>query len=328
MDSENSRCSADPYDAARALLLAAAATLCLMLLPRAATAAGSQTGFDTPAHAVQALIEAARADRPRQILKILGPAGRKLVYSGDPVADRLGRARFVAAYDQASRIEPQGADRMVLVIGEKQWPFPIPLAKFGQAWRFDTPAGVEEMLDRRIGRNELGAIEVCRAYVDAQRDYASLGQRGERRGGGLIEYAQHFMSRPGQRDGLYWPAAAGEAESPMGPLVVDARAEGYAAEKGGRQHPAPYHGYFYKILKRQGGHAPDGARDYRVGGRMIGGFALVAYPARHGDSGVMSFIVNQDGIVYQKNLGPHTEAIARAMTEFDPDPSWIKSADR
>lgn len=322
MDKENSRRGGGTPKAARALLAAAIATFCLILLPLAAMAAGSrgQTRFETPELAVQALIEATRADRPRQVLKILGPAARKLVYSGDAVADRLGRTRFVAAYDQASLIEPQGAGKMLLVIGAQRWPFPIPLVKSGQAWRFDTPAGVEELLDRRIGRNELGAIEVCRAYVDAQRDYASLVRSGD----GLIGYAQHFMSHPGERDGLYWPTPSGQAQSPMGPLVAEARAEGYAAGKGTRRGHAPYHGYFYKILKRQGGHAPDGARDYLVGGRMIGGFALVAFPARHGDSGVMSFIVNQDGVVYQKNLGPQTAAIARAMTEFDPDPSWTK----
>ncbi|OIQ97643.1 hypothetical protein GALL_204020 [mine drainage metagenome] len=313
MDSK--RRSTELHHAATALLAAAIATLCLVLLPRAALAAGSQTNFDTPEHAVQALIGATRADRPRQILKILGPAGRKLVYSGDAVADRRGRARFVAAYDQASSLEPQGEGKMLLVIGEKRWPFPIPLVKSGKTWRFDTPAGVEEILDRRIGRNELDAIEVCRAYVDAQRDYAAQVHRDD----GLSEYAQHFMSAPGKRDGLYWPAGAGQAQSPMGPLLAEARAEGYSGGKA-----APYHGYYYRILTRQGRHAPDGARDYRVGGRMIGGFALVAYPARYGDSGVMSFIVNQDGIVYQKNLGPRTEAVARAMSEFDPDPGWAK----
>lgn len=303
------------HEAARVLFAAAAATLGLMLLPTTAMAAGSQTGFAAPELAVRALIGAARADRPQQILKILGPAGRKLVYSGDAVADRLGRARFVAAYDQASSLEPQGDDRMLLVIGEKRWPFPIPLVKSGKTWRFDTPAGVEEILDRRIGRNELDAIEVCRAYVDAQRDYAAQVRHDD----GLSEYAQHFMSAPGKRDGLYWPAGAGATQSPMGPLLAEARAEGYSGGKA-----APYHGYFYKILTRQGEHAPDGARDYRVGGRMIGGFALVAYPARYGDSGVMSFIVNQDGVVYQRNLGPRTEAVARAMTEFDPDPGWAE----
>jgi hypothetical protein len=309
-------------DAARAARVVALAALCL-ILPMAGTAAagGAPTGFATPDRAVQALIGAARADRPGEIVKVLGPAGRKLVYSGDPVADRLGREKFVAAYDQAHRIEAQGAARALLVIGEKQWPFPIPMVKQGKAWRFDTGAGAEEILDRRIGRNELGAIEVCRAFVDAQRDYATLFQRKD----GLREYAQHFMSSPGQRDGLYWPAASGEAESPMGPLVASARAEGYAAGQGTqRRQPAPYHGYFYRILKRQGSHAADGGRDYLVDGHMIGGFALVAFPARHGDAGIMSFIVNQDGVVYQKNLGPDTERIARRMAEFDPDPSWAK----
>ena len=260
------------FPAAKAALLAMVASAWLTL-PAAAIAAGDrQARFDAPDQAAQALVEAARAGQPRRLLQILGPDGRKLVFSGDAVADKLGREKFVAAYEQANRIELQSAARAILVVGEKQWPVPIPLVKRGTAWRFDTRAGVREILDRRIGRNELGAIEVCRAYVDAQRDYATLLRRSD----GLPEYAQHFMSSPGDRDGLYWPAGAGESESPMGPLVASARAEGYAAGKGTRQHPTPYHGYFYRILKRQGEHAPDGARRYLVDGHMIGGFALVA----------------------------------------------------
>lgn len=322
MNSVNTRRGMNRSDAPGLVLVALIATIWLMLLPIAGMAASSpgQTSFDSPDHAVHALIEAARADRPQQLLKILGRGGRKLVFSGDPVADKLGRAKFVAAYDTANRIEPQGDDRTVLIIGEKQWPFPIPMVRHGRAWRFDAHAGVEAIIDRRIGRNELDAIEVCRAYVDAQRDYAALVRRSD----GQVEYAQHFMSSPGKRDGLYWPIAAGEPESPMGPLIASARAAGYPAGKEAQQHPAPYHGYFYRILKRQGEYAADGPRDYRVDGRMTGGFALVAFPARHGDSGVMTFIVNQDGIVYQKNLGRRTEIIARQMSEFDPDPSWSK----
>ncbi len=303
-------------------LVAVIATICLTLLPIAGTAASSprQIGFDSAVQAVQALVEAARADRPQQLLKIFGRAGRRLVFSGDPVADRLGRAKFVAAYDEAHRIEPQGDSRALLIVGEKEWPFPIPMVRHGRLWRFDAHAGVEAVIDRRIGRNELDAIEVCRAYVDAQRDFAALVRRSD----GQVEYAQHFMSSPDKRDGLYWPIAAGEPESPMGPLVARARAAGYLAGKAVQHGAAPYHGYFYRILKRQGAHAPDGARDYLVDGRMSGGFALVAFPAHPGDSGIMTFIVNQDGIVYQKNLGRHTENIARRMREFDPGPSWSK----
>jgi Protein of unknown function (DUF2950) len=304
--------------AAAAILLAAAALW--LLLPSPARAAGTETQvtYDTPQHAVEALVAALRADQPRQVVKILGPAGRPLVFSGDAVADRQGREQFVAAYDQANRIDMQGAARAVLVIGEKQWPFPIPLVKDGVVWRFDTAAGAQEILDRRIGRNELSAIETCRAYVDAQRDYAATVHRSD----GLLAYAQHFMSSPGKRDGLYWPPVAGEPESPMGPLVAAARAEGYTPGEKTEKHHSSYHGYFYRILKGQGPHAADGARDYLVDGNMIGGFALVAFPGRWGDSGVMTFIVNQDGVVYQKNLGPDTEATARKMKLFDPDSTW------
>jgi hypothetical protein len=296
--------------------LAACAAACLA--PPAAARAGER--FDTPEQAVQALVAATRAGAPAQLLKVLGSDGRKLVFSGDAVADKLGRERFVAAYDAGHEIERQGADRAVLALGEKRWPFPIPIVEQGAKWRYDTRAGAEEILDRRIGRDELSAIEVCRAYVDAQREYAAtVGRQG-----GLAEYAQHFKSNPGKRDGLYWPVGAGEAESPMGPLVASARAEGYPAGEAGARRPTPYHGYFYRILKAQGPHAADGARSYVVGGRMVGGFALVAFPARYGDSGVMTFVVNQDGVVYQKNLGPRTAAIARRMEVFDPDPSWSR----
>ncbi len=305
--------------ATRAALVSVAAIGCLLPLP-AAAAGIRQAAFDSPEHAVEALVAAARADQSGRLVKILGPEGEKLVFSGDPVADKSGRERFVAAYDQENGIERQDGKRAVLVIGEKRWPFPIPLVARGGTWRFDTRAGAEEILDRRIGRNERSAIEVCRAYVDAQRDFA-VTVRGD---SGLPEYAQHFTSSPGKHDGLYWPVAAGEPESPMGPLVASARAEGYDAGAGERRRPAPYHGYFYRILKRQGAHARDGARDYVVDDRMIGGFALAAFPARYGDSGVMTFIVNQDGVVYQKNLGPRTEVIARQITEFDPDSTWSK----
>jgi len=301
-------------------------TVCLLILPFAVMAATphiEQMRFDTPEQAVQTLVKAVRADQPQQILKLLGPEGERLVFSGDPIADKLGREKFVSAYDKANRIDQQNTELAVLVIGKKQWPFPIPIVKSGTTWHFDTQEGVEEILDRRIGRNELSAIEVCLAYVDAQHDYASLDRDND----GMLEYAQHFMSSHEKHDGLYWPAATGEPQSPMGPLIAAARAEGYTPGKDPNQalDRSPYHGYFYRILKRQGSHAADGARDYMAEGSMIGGFALVAFPARYGDSGIMTFIVSQDGIVYQKNLGPDTEAIARQMTEYDPDRSWAKA---
>jgi hypothetical protein len=193
--------------------------------------------------------------------------------------------------------------------------------KAGNGWKFDTGAGKEEILARRVGRNELNAIQVCLAYVDAQKDYAM--KKGHQ-GSGLLEYAQRFVSKPGQQDGLYWEAGEGEEQSPMGPLFAAAREEGYG-EKPLRGRATPYHGYFYRILKAQGKNAPGGAHDYVVGDKMIGGFALMAYPARYGSSGVMTFIVNQDGLVYQKDLGKETRKAARTMKVYDPDQTWVRA---
>jgi hypothetical protein len=282
----------------------------------AIAAAPRQTTFASPEEATDALAAAAQAGKTSDLEKILGPSGRKLIYSGDRVADKEGREKFVAAYTLKHSIDKQSDTKAILIVSADDWPFPIPLVKQGDAWRFDTKAGADEILNRRIGRNELNAIEVCGAIVDAEHDYASK----DRTGSGYLEYAQKFMSSPGKRDGLYWPATAGE-ESPIGPLVVSARAEGYGA-KGAHEKRSPYHGYYYRLLKQQGKDAPGGARSYVVNGHMIGGFALVAFPARYGDSGIMTFIVNQDGVVYEKNLGPNTTATARGMTSFNPDASW------
>ena len=194
---------------------------------------------------------------------------------------------------------------------------PIPVVEQGNRWHFDTQASAQKIIDRRVGRNELNVIEVCRAYVAAQREYASKDRLGD----GLHEYAQTLESNSGQHDGLYWDAAAGEEQSPFGPLVARARVEGYTGE-GRHGRSAPYHGYYFRILTSQGPHAPGGARNYLVGGHMTGGFALLASPAKWGDSGIMSFLVNQDGIVFQKNLGPDTAQLARQITQYDPDLGW------
>jgi hypothetical protein len=294
--------------------LAFALGLALALPASPGHAAAAQQTFRSPERAIDAMVAAARADNAGALLKILGPQAKTLVASGDPVADREGRRRFVAAYDRKHDIERQGEDKAILLIGDSGWPFPIPIVGQGGVWRFDTAAGAQEILARRIGRNELNAIEVCRAYVDAQRDYASQDRNRD----GLREYAQKFGSTPGKHDGLYWPAKPGEEASPLGPLVAEAHAEGY----GGRGKHAPYQGYYYKILTRQGPHAAGGAHDFVAHGHMIGGFALVAYPAQYGASGVMTFIVNQDGVVHEKNLGPRTVTIARHLTSYDPDSSW------
>ncbi len=272
-----------------------------------------QETFATPGQAGAALIAATRANDRQRLLAIFGADGARLIDSGDPVSDREARNRFVAAYDIDHRIESANHGRATLVVGTQQWPFPIPLIRATAGWFFDTDAGEQEILDRRIGRNERRVIDVCRAFVEAENEYADRHPSGF----GHREYAQHFMSRPGTRDGLYWPVSVGEPESPLGPLMAEARAEGYTTGKG-----KAYHGYFYKILKAQGPNAPGGARNYIQDGRMTAGFALVAFPARYGDSGVMTFIVNQDGIVYQKDLGPDTGTVARAMIRFDPDASW------
>jgi hypothetical protein len=284
-----------------------------------ASAASRKDGaaFTTPDKAVAAFIAAARANDAASLLRILGPTAQEVIDSGDAVADHEMRERFVARYDSAHKIEREDDRKAVLVIGTEEWPFPIPLVRVGNRWRFDVAAGADEILNRRVGRNELNAIEVCRAYVQAQRDYAAGRVAAHQR----PEYAQRFMSSPGTHDGLYWPAKEGEPESPVGPMMARARAEGYGTGKAADEG-APYHGYRYAILTRQGPAASGGAKDYVVNGHMVGGFALVAFPAAYGDSGVKTFIVDQDGIVYERDLGPETAKLAAAMTEFDPGPGW------
>ncbi len=276
-----------------------------------------QRSFSSPEQAMTALVDAIRAGDQKALLAILGPEGRKLVFSGDPVADKNARERFVAEYDRAHHIQG-GGGKMILYVGADDFPLPIPLVPEGSVWRFDTRAAKEEILNRRIGRNELNAIQVCLAYVDAQREYYSEDRNAD----GVREFAQRFTSSPGKRDGLYWTAKVGEKPSPLGPLVARARGEGYARGHAGT--PVPYHGYYYRILTGQGPGAPDGAYDYIAHRRMIGGFALVAYPAQYGNSGVMTFVVNHDGVVYQKDLGPKTAGIAAAMKRFNPDGGWTK----
>lgn len=283
--------------------------------PLALAADARQRTFESPEAAVEALIGAFRSNDRKAQLDILGPESQTLVYSGDDVADRNARARFAAEYDGAHRLAG-GGGKVVLYVGKDDFPFPIPLIPDGPVWRFDSAAGKEEILNRRIGRNELQTIQVCLAYVDAQREYYSEDRNAD----GIREYAQKFTSSPGKRDGLYWETKPGEKLSPLGPLIVQARAEGY--RRG--DTPVPYHGYYYRILTAQGPDATDGAYDYLAHGRMIGGFALVAFPAQYGVSGVMTFIVNHDGIVYEKDLGPNTAAAARAMKLFNPDKGWRK----
>jgi hypothetical protein len=286
--------------------------------PQSHAADLKQRRFTSPDQAMTALVDAIKTSDHKALVDMLGPDGRSLVFSGDPVADRNAGQRFAAEYDRAHHIEA-GGGKLVLHVGADDFPFPIPLVPDGPEWRFDTQAGKEEVLNRRIGRNELDTIQVCLAIADAQRDYYSEDRNAD----GLREYAARFASTPGKRDGLYWPTKPGEPPSPLGLLVVQARGEGY--RKGDRRAPVAYHGYYYRILTAQGPAASDGAYDYMAHGHMIGGFALVAFPAQWGNSGVMTFIVNHEGVVYEKDLGPDTAAIARAMKLYNPDSTWKKA---
>lgn len=290
----------------------------LLSTPVFAAQPTAQVTFASAEQAMDGLVAALRDGNAKAIGKVLGPGSEKLIGSGDPVSDKNLRERFLAAVAEGSKPAKRDDGRVFFAIGKDEWPFPIPVVMTAGSWRFDAKAGAEEILDRRIGENELNTINVCLGYVDAQREYATEDRNHD----GFIEYAEQFVSDPGKRNGLYWPAQVGETESPIGPFMAAAQAKGYSYNKGKR---TPYYGYYYRILKAQGPHASGGAIDYVVRGHMIGGFALVAFPSRYGSSGVMTFIVNHEGQVYQKDLGPKTAEIAEKMTLFDPDPSWKKA---
>jgi hypothetical protein len=302
-------------------LLVAVAGLCVVLASGTAMAAPKpqpqQTSFATPQAAAEALFQAAKAKDQAAIVGILGPSFRDWILSGDPVQDAQRVERFVTAYGQKSRVTNEGDAKAVLSVGDDDFPFPFPIVKSGDAWRFDPEAGREEMLNRAIGRNELNTIQTLLAIVDAQRDYAAR----PRPDNAAPDYAQKFRSSPGKTDGLFWPTQQGEPASPLGPLVAGAVREGYKAKDSG---PVPFHGYYFRILTRQGDKAPGGATDYVVKGRMIGGFAALAYPARYGISGVKTFAVSHDGVVYETDLGADTGKAAPKITTFNPDSRWTK----
>lgn len=282
-------------------------------------AATAQESFKSAEAASEALVKAARDGDRKAILTVLGQDAADIVSSGDPVADAETLKRFLAAYDEKHELKVEGDDNAIMIIGHEDFPLPIPLVRREGKWKFDTSSGRREILYRRVGRNELDAIQTCLAYVDAQQEYADK----DRTGAGKGVYAQRIVSTAGKKDGLYWPNAQGGDESPFGELAAEASAQGYRVG-GGR---IPFHGYYYKILKQQGADAAGGAMNYVVNGKMIGGFALVAYPATYRNSGVMTFIVNHAGLVYQKDLGPRSAEIAEKMTDFDPDQTWRAVAD-
>lgn len=289
------------------------------------SSAASQMGkaFVSPQAAVESVVTAVRNNDQEQLKAILGPEAEDVIASGDPVNDAYNAATFVQAFDKQHRLVPGPNGEMILEVGPNNWPMPIPLVNTDGGWRFDTPAGIDEVLSRRIGRNELSTIQTCLAIVDAQRDYAEMDPRGD----GSREYAQRFISTPGRRDGLFWPTAEGEPPSPLGDLIGQAVEMGYVSNSpASPASPRPFHGYLFRMLTSQGPDAPGGAMNYMAAGRMVGGFGVVAYPATYGNSGIKTFIVSDAGIVYEKDLGDDTHAEASAMQAFNPGPGWTKAA--
>ena len=281
-------------------------------------AAAQATGvFASPEEAVKALIDTVRKGDVDALVAIFGPEGKDLIDSSDPATARQHRQVFNIAVREQWRLEDAASNRKTLIIGNEDWPFPVPLARGAKGWSFDTAAGKEEIIARRIGRNELAVIASVRAYVTAQQRYAAQGHDGNPAGA----HAMKFMSDPNKEDGLYWPAKTGQKRSPLGDLVAQAASEGRAVGGDGSK-PAPFHGYYFKILTGQGSAAPGGAKSYVVKGLMTGGFGLIAWPAEYDVAGVMTFLVNQDGIVREKDLGPDSDAAARKITTYNPDSSW------
>lgn len=286
-------------------------------------AANTGKAFNTPQEAVSALGQAVEATNRAALVTLFGAETERLV-NPDTVQGSQEIVEFAAAFNATNRLVPESDKRMILEVGDKAWPFPIPLVKVPEGWRFDTAAGADEILNRRIGRNELDALRVIRAYVNAQREYASRDRDGDQ----VLEYAQKIASSPGRTDGLFWPPEVNGEISPLGPAFAYAQREGYFQEGSTSDaQPRPFHGYLFKILTRQGPSAPGGKYDYIINGNMIGGFALLAWPAEHGESGIMTFIVNQQGRVHQKDFGPNTAKAVENITAYDPDSGWHLSAD-
>jgi len=289
--------------------------------PSAPSGGETEMSFTTSVDAIKALQSAVALNDRTALRELFGPEFNELM-TGDKVQDANNAKRFATAMAQSCKLVMDGTDRITIEVGPNDWPMPVPLVKANGQWHFDTAAGKEEIINRHIGQDEFHAIGVCRAYVVAQRRYAELNPEG----GSGLEYARHLKSNPGKKDGLFWPVAAGEALSPFGSLVAEAQAQGYVIHKKGTG-PHPFHGYYFRVLTRQGAAAPGGRMNYLEQGRLRGGFALVAYPERWDESGVMTFIVNQDNKVFQQNLGVDTSVIARAMKEYNPDNEWTLVGD-
>jgi hypothetical protein len=310
-------CNPSPVPPSAKAALSLVLTSLMLLLPGVLLGADEQR-FSSPQAAVDALKAAVETRDTNALHAIFGPAAHGLV-SVDVVEAAEERELFMHHVKEKVNLVAASDSRQELQLGADGWPFPIPLVKQDGQWRFDVEAGKEEILNRRVGANELGTLQVCRAYVQAQREYAGADRNSDE----VLEYAQHLRSTPGAHDGLYWSTRTGDELSPLGPLVAQARGEGYRQQtKILTEEQSPYHGYYFKVLTRQGKHAPGGKYNYIINGHMIAGFALVAWPAEWGNTGVMTFIVNQRGKVYQKNLGPKTGSIAQAMTAYDPDNTW------
>lgn len=290
----------------------------IALIPLASGCSSRQTTFASPDDAAKALVAAVRSDDPARLESILGHGADEIIVSGDAVADQRARATFLEAYAERNALVTEEDGSVTLLVGANDWPMPIPIAKRFNAWRFDTERGKDEILNRRIGRNELSTVQTCLAIVDAQHEYFTKDVDGD----GVREYAPKLVSDPGQTNGLYWPTKDGEPPSPLGPLVATARAEGYTAGTADREQPQPYHGYRFRLLTSQGPNAAGGRRDYVVNGNLTGGFAVLAWPAEYGNSGVMTFTVDRNGIVFERDLGPRTDRVTDSMTEYDPSPAW------
>ena len=294
------------------LMAAMAAPLAFAAAPK------DQQSFATPEAAVQALVKAAQAKDPKALIKLFGPLGAPLIESGDPVADKNARDNFLARYKAGNSLDKSNADKVTLEIGQDKFPFPIPLASSDGRWYWDSAAGAEELINRRVGENELATIQSCLAFVDAQREFYVRNVQKDP----LQHFANKLISTEGKKDGLYWPTTADQSPSPLGEEFAAARAEGYL--RGGTSHGGPYHGYVYRLLTRQGSNASGGAYDYVVNGELLGGFALIAFPAEYGASGVMTFMVNHDGVVYSRDLGAGTAQSAMNISEFNPDSMWTR----